>query len=99
MAYEGVSSKPLHITHVDGVCEETSPGKYAVLYAGPRGPGSRPRPAADFRTQGHFRGPSPQDVTLMGVMLALVSVQAYMLADTVVAIPRWASPSRQWCER
>ncbi len=36
------------------------------------------------RTQGHFRGPSPQDVALMQ---ALVRIQAYTLADIVVAIP------------
>ncbi len=34
-----------------------------------------------------FRGPSPQDVALRGVMQALVRIQAYMLADIVVAIP------------
>ena len=45
------------------------------------------RPAADSRTQGYFRGPSPQDVALRGVMQALVRIQAYMLADIVVAIP------------
>jgi hypothetical protein len=45
------------------------------------------RPAADSRTQGYFRGPSPQDVALRGVMKALVRIQAYMLADIVVAIP------------
>ncbi len=39
------------------------------------------------RTQGYFRGPSPQDVALRGVMQALVRIQAYMLADIVVAIP------------
>ena len=39
------------------------------------------------RTQGHFREPSPQDVALRGVMQALVRIQAYMLADIVVAIP------------
>ncbi len=39
------------------------------------------RPAADSRTQGYFRGPSPQDVALRGVMQALVRIQAYMLAD------------------
>ena len=44
-------------------------------------------PAADSRTQGYFRGPSPQDVALRGVMQALVRIQAYMLADIVVAIP------------
>ena len=43
--------------------------------------------AADSRTQGYFRGPSPQDVALRGVMQALVRIQAYMLADIVVAIP------------
>ncbi len=43
------------------------------------------RPAADSRTQGYFRGPSPQDVALRGVMQALVRIQAYMLA--VVVIP------------
>jgi hypothetical protein len=32
-----------------------------------------------------FRGPSPQDVALRGVMR--VRIQAYMLADIVVAIP------------
>ncbi len=32
-------------------------------------------------------GPSPQDVALRGVMQALVRIQAYMLADIVVAIP------------
>ncbi len=37
--------------------------------------------------QGYFRGPSPQDVALRGVMQALVRIQAYMLADIVVAIP------------
>ncbi len=31
--------------------------------------------------------PSPQDVALRGVMQALVRIQAYMLADIVVAIP------------
>jgi hypothetical protein len=41
----------------------------------------------DSRTQGYFRGPSPQDVALRGVMQALVRIQAYMLADIVVAIP------------
>ncbi len=35
----------------------------------------------------YFRGPSPQDVALRGVMQALVRIQAYMLADIVVAIP------------
>ena len=45
------------------------------------------RPAADSRTQGYFRGPSPQDVALRGVMQALVRIQACMLADIVVAIP------------
>jgi hypothetical protein len=45
------------------------------------------RPAADSRTQGYFRGPSPHDVALKGVMQALVRIQAYVLADTVVAIP------------
>ncbi len=45
------------------------------------------RPAADSRTQGYFRGPSPQDVALRGVMQALGRIQAYMLADIVVAIP------------
>ena len=45
------------------------------------------RPAADSRTQGYFRGPSPLDVALRGVMQALVRIQAYMLADIVVAIP------------
>jgi hypothetical protein len=45
------------------------------------------RPAADSRTQGYFRGPSPQDVALRGVMQAPVRIQAYMLADIVVAIP------------
>jgi hypothetical protein len=44
------------------------------------------RPAANSRTQGYFRGPSPQDVALRGVMQALVRIQAYMLADIVVAI-------------
>ncbi len=39
------------------------------------------------RLQGYFRGPSPQDVALRGVMQALVRIQAYMLADIVVAIP------------
>ncbi len=34
-----------------------------------------------------FRGPSPQDVALRGVMQALVRIQAYMLADIVAAIP------------
>jgi hypothetical protein len=38
------------------------------------------------RTQGHFRGPSPQDVALRGVMQALVRIQA-MLVGIVVAIP------------
>ena len=33
------------------------------------------------------RVPSPQDVALRGVMQALVRIQAYMLADIVVAIP------------
>ncbi len=42
------------------------------------------RPADDSRTQGHFRGPSPQDVALR----VLVRIQAYMLADIVVAILR-----------
>ncbi len=32
------------------------------------------------------RGPSPQDVALRGVMQALVRIQAYMLADIVVAV-------------
>ncbi len=32
-------------------------------------------------------GPSPQDVVLKGVMQALVRIQAYVLADIVVAIP------------
>ncbi len=45
------------------------------------------RPAADSRTQGYFSGPSPQDVALRGVMQALVRIQAYILADIVVAIP------------
>jgi hypothetical protein len=45
------------------------------------------RPAADYRTQGYFRGPSPQDVALRGMMQALVRIQAYTLADIVVAIP------------
>jgi hypothetical protein len=45
------------------------------------------RPCADSRTQGYFRGPSPQDVALRGVMQALVRIQAYVLADIVVAIP------------
>jgi hypothetical protein len=40
--------------------------------------GSRPAAA-----QGHFRGPSPQDVALRGVIQALVRIQAYMLADIV----------------
>ncbi len=31
--------------------------------------------------------PSPQDVALRGVMQALVRIQAYLLADIVVAIP------------
>ncbi len=35
----------------------------------------------------YVRGPSPQDVALRGVMQALVRIQAYMLADIVVAIP------------
>ncbi len=39
------------------------------------------------RTQGYFRGPSTHDVALRGVMQALVRIQAYMLADIVVAIP------------
>jgi hypothetical protein len=40
------------------------------------------RPATDSRTQGYFRGPSPQDVALRGVMQALVRIQAYnMLAE------------------
>ncbi len=34
------------------------------------------RPAADSRTQGYFRGPSPQHVALRGVMQALVRIQA-----------------------
>ncbi len=38
------------------------------------------RSAADSRTQGYFRGPSPQDVALRGVMQALVRIQAYMHA-------------------
>jgi hypothetical protein len=45
------------------------------------------RPAADSRTQGYFRRPSPQDVALRGVMQALVRIRAYMLADVEVAIP------------
>jgi hypothetical protein len=58
------------------------------------------RGLADSRTQGHFRGPSPQDVALRGVMQALVRVQAYELADIVAAIPAVdlaarASPLRQ----
>ncbi len=59
--------------------------------AGPPLPGHRgskgSRPAADSRTQGYFRGPSPQDVALRGVMQALVRIQAYVLAGIVVAIP------------
>jgi hypothetical protein len=34
-----------------------------------------------------YRGPSPQDVALRRVMQALVRIQAYMLADIVVALP------------
>ena len=37
--------------------------------------------------QGHIRGPSPKDVALRGVMQALVRIQAYLLADVVMAIP------------
>ena len=44
-------------------------------------------PAANSRTQGHFRGPSRQDVALRGVMQALVRIKPYMLAEIVVAIP------------
>ncbi len=47
----------------------------------------RRNPADDSRTQGYFRGPSPQNAALRGVMQALVRIQAYMLADMVVAIP------------
>jgi hypothetical protein len=47
------------------------------------------RPAADSRTQGYFRGPSPQDVAHRGVRQALVRSypSLHMLADIVVAIP------------
>ena len=37
-----------------------------------------PRPAADSRTQGNFRGPSPQDIALRGVMQSLVRIHACM---------------------
>jgi hypothetical protein len=43
-------------------------------------------PAADSRTQGHFRGPSPQDVTLRDVVQALVRIEAYMLAVAIPAV-------------
>jgi hypothetical protein len=56
------------------------------------------RPAADSRTQGYFRGPSPQDVALKRVMQALVPIQAYMLADIVAAIPAVDLTVEQWCE-
>jgi hypothetical protein len=50
------------------------------------------RPAADSRTQGetqgHFRGPSPQDVALtQGVMQALYSTSLHARRHIVVAIP------------
>ena len=48
--------------------------------AGSAGPGGARR--------GPFRGASPQDIVLRGMMQALVRMQAYMLADIVVAIPR-----------
>ncbi len=41
----------------------------------------------DWRLHQQAGGPSPQDVALRGVMQALVRIQAYMLADIVVAIP------------
>jgi hypothetical protein len=50
----------------------------------PTGVPGVPPPAADSRTQGYFRGPSPQDVALRGGMQALVCIQACMVADTVV---------------
>jgi hypothetical protein len=47
----------------------------------------------------HFRGPSPQDVALRGVMQALVRIQAYSLADMVVAIlAEDLAVGRQRCE-
>jgi hypothetical protein len=44
-------------------------------------------------------GPQQPDVALRGVMQALVRIQAYMLADIVVAIPAVdLAIERQWCE-
>jgi hypothetical protein len=44
-------------------------------------------------------GPSPQDVALRGVMQALVRIQAYSLADMVVAIlAEDLAVGRQRCE-
>ncbi len=48
-------------------------------------------PAGPAGLGGAQRGPlraSPQDVVLRGMMQALVRMQAYLLADIVVAIPR-----------
>jgi hypothetical protein len=42
--------------------------------------------AADSRTQGHFRGPSPQDVAIRGLTQALVRFQAYILTYTIPAV-------------
>jgi hypothetical protein len=61
-----------------GVSVTTSTLRRVLFQQGTEGSG----PAADSRTPGHFRGSSPQDAALRGVVEALVRIQAYMLATT-----------------
>jgi hypothetical protein len=70
-----------------GTMVRTYINRRAHLFLDTRRGSQGSRPAADSRTQGYFRGPSSHDVALRGVMQALVRIQAYTLADIVVAIP------------
>jgi hypothetical protein len=68
---------------------QTSPTSSHSLWSGPplSGHPMGVPPTPGLRGNTGDRHPKPQDVVLTGVMQALVRIQAYMLADIVVATP------------